>query len=164
MSLPVPFSKKRLAQNVPRFIDAQASVIPVVRMRAIWLIACPTFRIKGGLINTFITVQMSTAVILFFQLIKNIFYSYKQCNDYFMLTFYFKIYTKRKMLIASLRTLCSGLCKCNSKCMLVYKIQYIQNGCPDHMTDLVKAKTTILKDVHWWFSIVVLGIKLKVSM
>ena len=35
ISLPVPFSKKRLVQNTQAFIDAQASVIPVVRMRAI---------------------------------------------------------------------------------------------------------------------------------
>ena len=119
ISLPVPFTKKSLAQNTPSSIDAQASVIPVVRMSAIRLIACPTFRIKGGLLNTFITLQ--TSAILFFQLMKNIFCSYKQCNDYFMLTFLFKIYAKRKILIATHRTLCSGLCKCNSKYMLVYK-------------------------------------------
>ena len=35
MSLPVPFTKKSLAQNTPSFIYAQASVIPVVRMRDI---------------------------------------------------------------------------------------------------------------------------------
>ena len=65
MSLPVPFSEKELGSNTPSFIDAQASIFTVVRMRAIRQIANGTLRIKGRLFNIFITVPMSTTTILF---------------------------------------------------------------------------------------------------